>query len=80
MGSQRTIVTISYEDKAWPESYSNISGISMAEAIRRGISQLKEREERNTFLTLVEETRGIWSKGDGLSYQEKIRSEWRQPE
>ncbi len=77
MGSQRTIVTLSDKDKAWIESYSKASGISMAEAIRQGITQLREREEKNTFQTLIEETRGIWSKGDGLAYQEKIRSEWR---
>ena len=76
MGSQRTIITLSDKDKAWIESYSKASGISMAEAIRQGITQLREREETNVFQRLVEETRGIWRKGDGLTYQEKIRSEW----
>jgi 6-phosphogluconate dehydrogenase len=77
MGNQRTIITISEKDKAWLESFSKARGISMAEAIRRGIAQLKEREEKNTYRTLVEETSGIWKKGDGLAYQEKLRSEWR---
>lgn len=77
MGSQRTIITLSDKDKAWIESYSKVSGISMAEAIRQGITELREREETNVFQRLVEETRGIWRKGDGLTYQEKIRSEWR---
>ena len=49
----------------------------MAEAIRRGIAELKQKEERNVYQRLVEETRGIWRKGEGLAYQEKIRSEWR---
>ncbi|MFH1480869.1 MAG: CopG family transcriptional regulator [Pseudomonadota bacterium] len=77
MGNQRTIITISEKDKAWLEGFSKARGISMAEAIRRGIAQLKEREEKSTYLTLVEETSGIWKKGDGLAYQEKLRSEWR---
>jgi hypothetical protein len=77
MGSQRTIITISDEDKSWLESYSKVTGISMAEAIRRGIAQLREREERDIYQKLVQETRGIWKKGDGLAYQEKMRSEWR---
>ncbi len=38
MGSLRTIITLSEDDKVWLESYSRTSGISMAEAIRRGIS------------------------------------------
>ena len=77
MGSLRTIITLSENDKNWLESYSKTSGISMAEAVRRGISQLREKEEKNVFKVLLEETRGIWGKEDGLDYQEKIRSEWR---
>ena len=72
MGNQRTIITVSEKDKAWLKSFSKARGISMAEAIRRGIAQLKEREEKNTYLTLVEETSGIWKKGDGLVYQETL--------
>ncbi len=77
MGNQRTIITISERDKVWLERYSKMMGISVAEAIRRGIAQLKKAEETNTYRTLVEETIGIWKKGDGLAYQEKLRSEWR---
>lgn len=77
MGGIRTIITLSDKDKAWLESYSKARGISMAEAIRRGIGQLQEREERNIYQQLIQETRGIWKKGDGLTYQEKTRSEWR---
>jgi hypothetical protein len=80
MGRQRMIITISEKDKAWLEGYSRSIGISMAEAIRRGIAQLREREEKGTYQTLIEKTRGTWDKGDGMAYQEKIRSEWRQSE
>ena len=77
MGSRRTIITLSEKDKTWIESYSKASGISMAEAIRQGITQLRQREERNIFQALLEETRGIWDEGDGLAYQERIRADWR---
>lgn len=77
MGNLRTIITISENDKKWLESYSKTSGISMAEAIRQGINQLRQREEKNIFQALIEETRGIWNKEDGLKYVEKLRSEWR---
>ncbi|HEJ83206.1 MAG TPA: hypothetical protein ENO25_01435 [Desulfobacteraceae bacterium] len=77
MGNVRTIVTISEEDKIWIESYSRTAGISMAEAIRKGIAQLREREEKNIYSKLIEETQGTWTKEDGLEYQEKLRSEWR---
>ena len=77
MGSQRTIITLSDKEKSWIESYSKTSGISMAEAIRQGITYLRQREEKRTYQTLIQETRGLWDKGDGLAYQEKMRSEWR---
>lgn len=76
MGSQRTIITISDKDKLWLEAYSKSHGISMAETIRRGISELREKESEDLYKTMVQETQGIWEEGDGLEYQVKIRSEW----
>jgi hypothetical protein len=78
MGSQRTIITISDEDKLWLERYSRSCGISVAEAIRRGIARLKHGEGRSVYQTIVRQTRGIWHKGDGLDYQKNVRSEWRE--
>ena len=77
MGAQRITITLSERDKAWLESFSKARGISVAEAIRRGITQLRSREEKNIYRTLVEETSGIWKKGDGLAYQKRLRSERR---
>ena len=77
MGSRRTIVTISDEEKSWLESYSRGRGISMAEAIRKAITRLREEEGQSTYQSLIAQTRGIWKKGDGLEYQKKLRSEWR---
>jgi hypothetical protein len=76
MGTQRTIITISDDEKSWLETYSKINKISMAEAIRRGILQLKNQDSRSVYKTLVNDTRGLWGKGDGLAYQKMIRSEW----
>ena len=28
------------------------------------------------FEDLLDKTKGIWTKGDGLEYQQKIREEW----
>jgi hypothetical protein len=32
--------------------------------------------ESNDFDSLLEQTKGIWTKGDGLTYQRKLRQEW----
>jgi hypothetical protein len=76
MGSIRTIITLSEEDKKWLESYSNAHQVSVAEAIRQGIRRLKDAELKETYRVLVQNTKGLWKKGDGLKYQRKIRSEW----
>ncbi|MCF8130180.1 MAG: hypothetical protein K9N10_16840 [Deltaproteobacteria bacterium] len=79
MAAQRTIITISDEDKIWVENYSRSCGISMAEAFRRGLSCLKAAESQPTYERIVSQTRGIggkWTGKDGLEYQEQIRNEW----
>ncbi len=76
MGTTRTIISLSEETKVWLEGYSKTNGISMAEAIRKGIFYLRQEEEKATFNQLLEKTKGLWRKDDGLQYQERIRSEW----
>jgi hypothetical protein len=78
MASQRTTVTLSDRDRLWLEIYSRAYGISMAEAIRRGIARLRDEEGSRTYEIIVKETKGIWEeRGDGLNYQKELRSEWR---
>ena len=76
MGSKRTIITLSEEDKMWLEGYSKAFNVSVAEVIRQGIKKLRETHESEAYHKLVENTRGIWKEGDGLKYQMDIRSEW----
>ena len=76
MSSTRTIITISDEEKRWLKSYSQMHRVSLAEAIRKGITCLKSVEGERTYKALVEETKGLWSRGDGLDYQKRLRSEW----
>ena len=76
MPNTRTIISIPEETKIWLESYSKANSISMAEAIRKGISYLRSEEERDTLQSILNKSRGLWKKGDGLQYQDKIRSEW----
>ena len=77
MANQRTIITISDEDKSWLESYSKATGMPMAEVVRTAITRLRRQESGSAYHALVEQTRGIWKKGDGLAYQQRLRSEWR---
>jgi len=71
------IITLSEEDKSWLDNYSKTYGVSIAEAIRTGISLLKRVKYKPTYHKVVYDTSGIWKKGDGLKYQKKLRSEWK---
>jgi len=75
MPSKRTIITISDMEKRWLMNYSKMHGISMAEAVRRGIACLKASQSSVSYQKIVNQTKGIWLKGDGLKYQEQLRSE-----
>ena len=70
------IVAIPEKDKLWLEGYCKIHHISMAEAIHRGIKELKKAQREKTYKGLVESTGGLWPGEDGLEYQRKIRCEW----
>jgi hypothetical protein len=76
MANTRTIITLSEEDKRWLEHYSSLHRVSMAEAIRKGIHKLKEDELIENYQTIVQNSKGLWDKGDGLEYQKAIRAEW----
>jgi hypothetical protein len=76
MGNKRTIITLPEEDKGWLESYGKAHDVSVAEAIRRSIRKLREDTSSETYKIMVKKTRGLWKKGDGLRYQNEIRSEW----
>lgn len=76
MKNTRTIITISEQEKRWLTAYSGLHGVSVAEAVRRGIACLKSTENRDAYCKLVQNTAGIWKQGDALTYQKKIRSEW----
>lgn len=76
MKSARTIITISEQEKRWLAAYSGLHGVSLAEAVRRGIACLKAAEGPDAYRKLVQGTAGIWNRGDGLTYQDEMRSEW----
>ena len=76
MASKRTIITLPEEDKLWLEKYGDLHQVSMAQAVREGIHRLKEAEFQKTYESLVNKTSGIWRRGNGLTFQRKLRAEW----
>jgi len=59
MKSARTIITISEHEKRWLAAYSGLHGVSLAEAVRRGIACLKAAEGHDAYRRLVQNSAGI---------------------
>ncbi|MBN2495959.1 MAG: CopG family transcriptional regulator [Deltaproteobacteria bacterium] len=74
----RTVISLDEEDKKWLDEISSQEGIPMTKIIQRAVKLLRERERRRgaTLEDLLQRTMGIWTRGDGLQYQEAIRDEW----
>ena len=75
---KRTVVSFNEEDKDWLDRRAEEEGIPMTELVRRAVSLLRTQVSNNDppIETLLEETRGLWTEGDGLKYQEQVREEW----
>jgi hypothetical protein len=71
----RTIISIENDDKKWLDEESRRTGLPRAEIVRMSIRYMRLDREKS-FENLLNETRGTWKEGDGLAYQERIRSEW----
>ena len=72
----RTIISIDAEDKKWLERKAQEAGVPMTELVREAIRRLR-RHEDVSFESLLQQTAGLWRKGDGLAYQHRLRKEWR---
>ncbi len=76
----RMIITLEDADKLWLARESKAEKKSIAQIIRDAIKDYKERvakkPEEETFEELLEATRGTWTQGDPLTYQQNIRAEW----
>ena len=73
----RTLVDIPTTERSWLDKKAKERGISMAEALRQTVKAAREAEQKHTeFIRLMDKVQGTWTKGDGLAWQQKMRSEW----
>jgi len=71
----RTIISLGNDDKQWLDEESRRSGLPKSAIIRMSIRYMRMDKERS-FENLLNQTSGTWRGGDGLAYQERLRSEW----
>jgi len=75
----RTVISLKTEDKLWLDEKAHAEHVAMTEVVRRAIKHYRQCMELHTDSSLdalLKKTSGVWTAGDGLSYQRKIRSDW----
>ena len=70
------IISLDPDDKSWLDRKARELRVPRSQLVREAVRRLREKEDA-TFERLLRQTRQTWSKGDGLSYQRRIRGEWR---
>lgn len=75
---ERTVISLSEEDKEWLKRRAAEEDIPMAEVVRRALHLLQELEQREDPPTeqLLERTKGLRDGEDGLEVQRRLRDEW----
>ena len=71
----RTIISLDAQDKAWLDRKARKDGVAMTQVVREAVRRMRQQEE-TSFEKLLNDTRGLWRKGDGLAWQRKLRKEW----
>lgn len=75
----RTVVSLESKDKKWLDKQAHLRHISMTALVREAVHYYRkkiESEHQPSFEELLLKTAGLWKKGDGLDFQQKLREEW----
>lgn len=74
----RTIISLDDEEKAWLDSRARQKGVPMTAVVREALAAYRVTQGRpqQDLKQALEQTRGLWHKGDGLAWQEQLREEW----
>ncbi|MGV2390763.1 MAG UNVERIFIED_CONTAM: hypothetical protein LVR29_28870 [Microcystis novacekii LVE1205-3] len=72
MNSYQTYLIIDHSQKIILSNLPFKAGTKLA----INIQVVEDEKTEADFEALLDKTKGIWTKGDGLEYQQKIREEW----
>ncbi len=74
----RTVISLEPEDKHWLDRKSKETKMPIAAIVRQAIRQMRAEDEvaSPSLDVLLEQTKGTWTREDGLAYQQSIRGQW----
>jgi len=79
MKAIRTIISLDPEQKAWLDGLARETGKSMTAIVREALAAYRAeqvRQRKPALEDLLSQTGGTWKKGDGLTWQRRLRDEW----
>lgn len=75
----RTVISLDNREKKWLDKQAHLRHVPMTEIVREALRYYRnkvEADKQPSIEDMLIQTAGIWSKGDGLKYQENLRDEW----
>jgi len=75
----RTVISLDPEEKAWLDEKARETGKPMTAVVREAVARYRVQDTKRKkppLGALLESSRGIWKRGDGLAWQRKLRGEW----
>lgn len=75
----RTVISLDADDKNWLDEKSRRARVPMTALVRDAIRRYRRAEASRSpegIDSLLEATKGVWTEGDGLKYQRRLRAEW----
>lgn len=75
----RTVISLNSADKVWLDERSRAEHVAMTELVRRAIRRYRRDEAAAApqgVRAVLAATRGIWTAGDALTYQRRLRGGW----
>ncbi len=75
----RTIISLNDDDKRWLDRQARQRRVSMTSLVAEAVNEYRVRQEaaeRPDFDQALKDSAGLWRRGDGLDWQQRMRSEW----
>ena len=72
----RMLISLEENDRLWLQQTARETGLPMSEVVRQAIRRAQESGQK-PMKDLLASTKGLWRAGDGLTYQRRVRKEWR---
>jgi hypothetical protein len=74
----RTVISLDEKDKRWLDRQAARRKVAMTALVREAVGLLRREESVRGRPSgdVIERTRGIWRRGDGLAWQNRLRDDW----